>query len=401
MVRLKLFVGDERATFFWWLILLFVFSIPVSQFFSIRLLIVTLVVSFFIKGDRGKLGSQMWDACLYVAVLVIGLVYSEKFQIGVKLIETSLSLLILPIIFNKVDNFNREKLKTVFYTFASGLLIASLICLLHATILFSKGEGSQVFFFNQLTLIIDSQPTYFAYYLIAVITFGLYLLYYEETKLLRVYIILLVGFFLIMLLLTRGLTASVSLLFIVAFFLLKYLQETKTKRKTTTFGVVVVIVICMFAFNTVNREDGPDGRRNDYWERLVLWESALKATPNFMFGAGTGDYKMVLNSYYESHDLRQYAESNSNAHNQFIEVFLSNGLLGVISLLLLMSRPLYRSVRDSNILGVLIFFPFLIYGMTEVFLGRYQGVVFFALMHQTFLVHYLSYKPSFSMKDGQ
>ena len=52
----------------------------------------------------------------------------------------------------------------------------------------------------------------------------------------------------------------------------------------------------------------------------------------------------------------------------------------------MVGRPLYLAVKNKNILAILCMFPFLIYGMTEVFLGRYQGVVFFALLHQVFIM---------------
>jgi O-antigen ligase len=130
----------------------------------------------------------------------------------------------------------------------------------------------------------------------------------------------------------------------------------------------------------------------------LLWESALHANPNTVFGVGTGDYENVLNEYYETHDLSTYASSNFNPHNQFIGTYIANGLIGLICLLLLLGKPIYLSVKTGNALGTLIFFPFIIYGITEVFFGRYQGVVFFALLHQMFTAYYLGSKPSFSLK---
>ena len=397
---LWLFPGIDKSKFFWWLILAFVFTIPISQFLSIRLLAAVLLFSFLIGGNSSRLFSQAWDVAMYFMVLALGLIYSEQFQIGLKVIETSLSLLILPLVFNKIKIFDKDHLKDIFYAFASGLSLASFICLFNATYFFYKNGDPQVFFFDQLTEIIDSHPTYLAYYLIAVITFGLYLMYYEEIIFAKINTVLLMVFLFLILMLTGGLTAFISILFILSFFVLKYLQEEKTKKKTLTFGVVILMIICMFAFNAINLEDNPTSRKNDYWERLVLWESALKANPDIMLGVGTGDYKMILNKYYLSHDLAKYANSNYNAHNQFIEIFFSNGLIGFIGLLVLLGRPLYLSVRNGNVLGTLIFFPFIIYGMTEVFFGRYQGVVFFALMHQSFIAYYQSYQPSFSLKDA-
>ena len=376
------------------LLFFFVFTIPISQFLSVRLFLVTLLFSFLLKGNPRRILVQAWDIVLFMLVLLLGLSYSEDLETGWKVIETSLSLLALPVVFNKFEDFNKERLHRVFYAFACGLFIASLICLINASYAYFKTGNIDVFFFDKLVDIIDSHPTYLAYYLIVVMTFGFYLLYYEKINYSPFRIVGFLLFFFLILILTGGLTAFVSILLVFSFFVLKYLLEEKSKRQTLTVCVVAVMMVAMFVMNTVNLKE-----KNDYWERLVLWESALKATPDVIWGVGTGDYKKVLNEYYVSHNLSKFAYSSYNSHNQFIEVLFSNGLVGVFSLLLLVGRPLYLSVRNQNLLGSLTFFPFIIYGMTEVFLGRYQGVVFFALLHQSFVTYYLSHKPSFSLKD--
>ena len=380
-----------------YLLLCFAFTIPLSRFLSVRVLILLLLFSFFIRGGKGylsKLLNQSWDILLYLSVLIIGLLYSEELPPGLRVIETSLSLFVLTLVFSKFKDFDKKHLHKVFYAFASGLLVACLICLVNASYAYSQSGNFNVFFFDELTGIIDSQPTYLAYYLIAVITFGLYWVYYEKINFSPILIVVFLLFFFLMLMLTGGLTAFVSVLFIFSFFVLKFLLEEKNKMQTLTFGIVVFMIICMFVLSNINLKE-----KNDYWERFVLWESALKATPDIMWGVGTGDHYKVLNQYYLSHGLSKFASSSYNSHNQFIEILFSNGLIGVLSLLFLLGRPLYLSVRNQNLLGTLIFFPFVIYGMTEVFLGRYQGVVLFALLHQSFVTHYLTHKPSFSLKD--
>jgi O-antigen ligase len=125
---------------------------------------------------------------------------------------------------------------------------------------------------------------------------------------------------------------------------------------------------------------------NDSWDRLILWESAIEALPDPVFGVGTGDYKTVLNQYYSDHQMKRFASESFNSHNQLIQLLFSNGLLGVSAFLLMIVRPLYLSYKNENILAMLCFFPFLIYGVTEVFLGRYQGIVFFVFIHQFFMI---------------
>ncbi len=99
-----------------------------------------------------------------------------------------------------------------------------------------------------------------------------------------------------------------------------------------------------------------------------------------------------MNQYYSEHGMVKFAQESYNSHNQFIQILFSNGVLGVIGLLVMLTRPLYLSFKNENILGILSLFPFLVYSITEAFLGRYQGVVFFTLLHQFFVVQLSSKK---------
>ena len=172
-----------------------------------------------------------------------------------------------------------------------------------------------------------------------------------------------------------------------SFFVLKFFIEERTLPRKLTFILVLLMTITMFVVNSAR-----DNKviLDDSWERFVLWESAISANPSLLFGVGTGDYKDEMNKYYQNHAMLQFANESYNSHNQFIQLFFSNGLIGLFAIALLVIRPLYLSYKSQNILGILVLFPFLIYGVTEVFLGRYQGVVFFALLHQIFILQYKS-----------
>jgi len=381
-------------------ILVLSFSLPISQWMSVRILILGLVFSLFIKSkETGRVGflALAWDPVLYLIVLLVGLEYSVDLQTGWRVVETSLSLIALPIMVSKIEPFKKDYLNNIFLAFSLGVIVASIICLVNAWYLYGRTGSIDVFFFENLTDIIDSHPTYLAYYLIASITFGLYILHYEPGNLPSWSIVVTVAFLFLMLMLTGGTTSFVSMLFILAFFILKFMLDEKKNRRISMLFLVTLMIAGMFAFNEFNRGSSAT-LRNDSWERFVLWESAIKANPNVLFGVGTGDYRSVLNTYYDSHDLRDYASVNLNSHNQFIYTYFANGLLGLFCLIVLLGRPIYLSVRNGSTLGALIFFPFIIYGVTEVFFGRYQGVVLFALMQQAFYAYYLSYKPSFSLK---
>ncbi|MCA4895447.1 MAG: O-antigen ligase family protein [Cytophagales bacterium] len=318
-------------------------------------------------------------------ILAIGLTYSTDLTLGLRQLETNLSLLGVPLVVYGLGGFSRERMNNTFYAFAAGALVAGLICIINAAVSFTKTGDYQVFFYNQFTQPVDSHPTYFAYYLIFIITFGLYLLYYELPKQFVGPAVVALLFFFVLLLLTGGQTAFISLLLTFAFFISKYTLEEKTRRESLVVALVGTMLLCMVVVTIVfrnNEQFFSVGSQNDYWERMALWKSAIAANTNPLLGVGTGDYNLVLNEYYREHDMNHFAEENFNSHNQFIQMYFSNGLVGLFGLLLVLGRPLYVSVTQRNLLGILLYFPFLMYGVTEVFLGRYQGVVFLALVHQ-------------------
>jgi len=376
---------------------LFVFTIPISQFISVRLLVILLLVSFFVKSRGDSFFSfikNSWDIILYLSTLAIGLIYSEELSTGLNVIETNFSFLAIPVVISRCPAVDRIKLNEIFRAFKLGLLAASLVCLCFAIYHYNQKPDIQFFFFYKFTDAIHSHPTYFAYYIILVISVELFNLFYERRGLEATFNYVTILFLFLLLILTGGQTAFIGILFVFSFFILKFLIEEKTTEKKITVGFVILMLCCLFLISLAEKQFLLI-EFNDSWERAVLWESALSAIPNVFLGVGTGDYRTALNDYYTSHGLLQFATESYNSHNQAIQILFSNGILGLLSFGFMIIRPLFLAIQNKNILTTLCFFPFLVYGMTEAFLGRYQGVVFFALLHQVFVSTMLTEK-SFS-----
>jgi O-antigen ligase len=339
---------------------------------------VALVASFFLRNKTTIKGFafRFWDVLLYLLVLVVGLVYTSDLERGLRLLETRFSMLAIPLIFWQASQLREEDMFKVAKWFSWGLTLACFICVGNATIRYVSGGDPSVFLFENLTGVIAAQPTYFAYYIIFSITFGLYTSYYHPDDGQRTPTLAMVLFLFVILMLTGGKTAFISLLLTFAFFVLKFILEDKITHKRTVFTAVCGMLVTLFIVNAV--EDW--SFEGDYWERMVLWESAIRANPNPAIGVGTGDFSQVLNEYYRAHGLTQFAAGYYNAHNQFIQAYLTHGIFGLSLFLVLMARPIYFGAKNHDTLTILIFFPFLIYGMTEVFLGRYQGVILFTLI---------------------
>ncbi len=383
-------------------LLLFALLIPCSPFFSTRILVITAFLTLLFQGRQAfKNFGKSWDCILFSVFLLVGLLYTTNITFGLSVIETSVSLLIIPISFTKSKDQNDSKILQILLAFSAGVILACLICLINAFGVYLKSGDSNSFFFYNLTSVINSHPTYLAYYIIFTITLILYRQYYipSISRSSLILIVIVVPFLFVVLILTGGSTAFVSMLLVFSFFILKWILDKKTQMSGLVIGVVIVMLFSMLIVR-ITGNDERDKIFDDSWERFVLWESAIKADTDLVWGVGTGDYKEVLNEYYRANNLLNFANESYNAHNQFIQTLLSNGILGIISLIIMMGRPIYISVKKNTPLGTLVFFPFIIYGVTEVFLGRYQGVVFFGLMHEVFVSyhHILSPFPTLKAK---
>ncbi len=392
-----------RSNIFWGLFLLFVALIPTFQQGSSALLILIFIGSFFLK-RKLSLSSFLrsgWDTWIYLVVLIFGMLYSESAGAGLRVLETSLSLFVLVFVFEALHPFDEKKLYSLLWVFAAGLMVAFLYCLSFSVYRFLDTNNPAEFYGDNLTSALDNtHPIYFAYYVITIIVFGLYLIYNQEKTLLPMPITLMMTvFFFVMLLLLDSSTAIVGALFPLLYFVLKFVYEERRRPSHyTAFITSILFLVFLFAANNLNLFGVHV--TDDYWERYVLWESALHALPNWLIGVGTGDASAVLNEYYRMHNLAVFAASNYNAHNQFIETLFETGIPGLTILIVLIGRPIYMAVQTHNIFGFLCIFPFLIYGMTEVFLGRYQGVVFFALLHHAFVSLALQQRSQLALKVG-
>lgn len=360
---------------------LLVFLIPINSFASVRLEVVLFLVALVLM--RGYIQDFLrlsWDLLLYLLFILVGIGYSLHPQEGWQFAETSFSLMAFPAIFYatvRLRTANEEDLQSAFL---AGSLISSAVLLVHAVFRFSQSGDPSVFLFYELTTFLGFQPTYFAYYLIFAISVSLHRLWTTSTaKDFLIYAfasLFLFGVFL----LTGGRTASVGIVLVLSYFVLLYLTEERKVHAHWRVAISGVMLLLLFFVNAYEQQT-PEFLQHDGWERGQLWIAAIKALPSLWLGAGTGAVHFVLNDYYNQAGLGDFAIQNLNPHNQFLHTLIANGVIGVGLLLIVMARPLLRAVSYRSPMLIIYFFPIWVYSISEVILGRYQGVVFFAFVY--------------------
>ena len=388
---------SRRQNILWWMLQVFALIIPLSSFLSLRILVLASVFGLF-AGNLSqvllKLARNAWDLMLFIATLIFGLTYTTNLTTGIQVLETSFGLFALPLLFAFYIQMDKSRINKLFIMYLAGLVIGSLIMISASSFKYFENLDISKFTYYNLTDTLGFQPTYFAYYLSFGICLLLYALYTNQLEISRWVMTIGIFFLFLMLMLTAARTAYIGLLFVIPFFIIKYFFDETGKSNRCIAFLSVFLLLMMLLVNYFDLNGSLTGSEStDYWERFTLWKAALQANPNPLLGVGTGDYKTVLNNYYQSQEMELFANESYNSHNQFIQMYFSNGILGLLALCILICRPLYLSFKVQNPLGILIIFPFIIYGITEVFLGRLQGIMFFVFCHQLVVTQYYIIKP--------
>jgi len=113
--------------------------------------------------------------------------------------------------------------------------------------------------------------------------------------------------------------------------------------------------------------------------RLVAWESAwniFKESP--LMGVGMGDVEEEMErQYVKNQVLIREGSRPGSPHNQYIEWLVGYGLIGLIISLLILLYPLIFSTRKKSLLLVSFLLLFMAAMLTESFLERQSGIVFY------------------------
>jgi O-antigen ligase len=132
------------------------------------------------------------------------------------------------------------------------------------------------------------------------------------------------------------------------------------------------------SFEGIFNEKFNETLEND--ERLLIWKSAMGVIKqNIFLGVGTGDASAELKREFLKRGYVKGFYENLNAHNQFLEILLENGLIGLIFFLSILGYMGYIAISQQNILSGLFILMMIIFFMFETILNRLAGITFFPM----------------------
>lgn len=307
---------------------------------------------------------------LFYLLHILSFILSENKIYAWKDLQTKLSIVIFPLLFFGSGGFSFIKPKWIEKSFLLGIMVSVLLCVYYALLHsfnnpYTGGDFNISIWADMLDrdwwwLIISGNsyfnyslfshflhPSYYALYL----TFGASLIIYRDringysipNKIIR-NILVLILFIVVFLLQSRAGLIGILVFAVWSLFI------GSRRTKMTVLYTFLVLLVSIFVLLTGRFVRVTENLSNSKYHNLIkseirlsIWSDALhliKEKP--IFGYGIGDAKTQLVKSYKNEKLIEAVEKEFNAHNEYLEVILQFGLVGLSVLLAMFILPLLK-----------------------------------------------------------
>jgi hypothetical protein len=137
-------------------------------------------------------------------------------------------------------------------------------------------------------------------------------------------------------------------------------------------------------FEWSNYRAGGDPNGHSVLQRWEFWKTGWSiAKANWLFGVGTGDVKSSFRQAYIDQQSPLQPQFRLRAHNQYLTMWITYGVVGLIIFLIILIWPLLHGYRrDPNY--IMFFILAALSFLTEDTLESQAGVMFFAYFYALF-----------------
>jgi O-antigen ligase len=316
-------------------------------------------------------------------------------------------LFLFPFIFATSEPFflSKEKSTVILFSFLAGCFTSTLLLYGHATYNLIANYNENAFYYRDLSWF--WHPSYLAMYLtfaIAIMAYWLMEGYPVFGRFKIAGIILLIINFFVFIILLNSKAGLLSLLLVIIFYSVSLVVLKHNWILATVTLVLAVTLFCisltLFPYSGKRlKEAGKelqsmDTSVNDIkstTERIGIWKCSLEIiSKHALFGVGTGDVKDALLERYKTNNLTKALNQNLNAHNQYLQTFISLGIFGLLALLFMLVFPAIQAFHQKYLIYFIFLLIFSLNVMVESMFEVQAGVIFYALFNALL---YTSYRP--------
>ena len=378
---------------------------------SMGFIIILFTISGIITGDYSVFKKKnVWIKLTTVLLWLIPffhLLFLNSVETYWNKLEVKLSLIFIPIIVLIAVDFKKEIFNTFLKVFIFGGIVAVIICLIISIYNFYFLDNIMAFTYQNLSYF--HHPSYFAMYL----NFIVGILYYHSINPIKSFninrpltyiLILLLTFFIILLSSKTGWVSNILITILFVIFSIK-----RKSFNNIHFGFILTIILSfVIIFKTVPSVKSRSNSLINYIShnifetdkkissfsssatRIIAWKCSLELiSEKIIFGYGEGLSGVELNKLYKNKDYKKLENKNLNSHNQFLQCFIDNGLIGGCTIIFFTIIMLFKSLKTKDYLYSLFLILITINFLTESMLETQSGVVFFAVFNTLFFFQWV------------
>lgn len=383
-----------------------------------NLAIIVLLVLWLVGGEFKEKASKLkhnvpfWLVLIFFSLHVVALSYTDNLSAGLFAIEKKLPLLVLTIIIFS-SAFEKKQINRILGVFAFATTVAALILLgiFFYRLCTSLGD-CQNCYYHDFTKPIGFHAVYFSYF-----SFFAFLFYSGRLRD-RMKSGTLIGTILSLLVLSIAILVASSklvllvLILFVAFitaYLLFHLKTPSLRLLIASFLAISVVFISLvffiqpikdrftealdlssqshYAIVGTNQQLSNNEKREltGLTLRVLLWKLGaheLQEHKNLLLGFSPGDAGTYMNKAYVKHNMAPMWFEDYNMHNQYVQTLLELGIVGLLSLLLMLVYPM---IFRGHVYSEFLLFSFTclisLAFMSEVLMGLNKGIVFIAFFY--------------------
>ncbi|HKP32741.1 MAG TPA: O-antigen ligase family protein [Chitinophagaceae bacterium] len=337
-------------------------------------------------------------------VSVLGFLYTENKDEGLFKLQQQSAILFFPLVFGTIavpEGF----FKKISFHFILATCVAAFISIVSGLVNFSITGDASMLAKENLMLFRDLNPPMTGVLCITAIIILLthYFKDFKNKKLAFFAVTFLSAY--IILLSVR--LEIVFLLIILLVFIFKLIGSA-LHRAALALLMLVVIVVSVISIPILNRQWkelidfspqnhivlDQDSSLGKNWGgksiRLAIWDCSRDILKeHWLLGVGTGDVQDSLQATYDRRQFYFASKYNRyNAHNQYLEIWLANGVAGLIIYISCLLIPLMIFLKRRDSFGYVLFLGLVIaMSFTESFLNVNKGVIWYSFFNSIFAFH--------------
>ncbi len=357
-------------------------------------ILVVLTEGLFLKRLKFEFNKFTLLFVVLFLLYLVGLIWSEHKEIGWKLLEYKMAFFIFPFLFLFPKRTSNAP------DFLSGIVWGCLILSLRFLVA-DLIQNVDLTYYEISRQYVNLHPTYAAIY------FSIGIVYLIEGKVSKrtpwkwYFVLPLIILFSSMVLGLTSLAGILYLAFVIAFFIGYFIKIRF--HKIVFWGYLLLIPIVMLVgvskisflqydleMIRVVKSDISQGKQfflekhkaneSGTIERVIMWYISTEIIVENPLGVGTGDIDFYLLDKCKKYDLKLLFELNLNPHNQYLQIGIDLGFLGIIYLIGMLGALIIKSIRSADIFLFLTVFSLLFNSLFESVLQRQSGIVFYSLI---------------------